>query len=196
MQQWQKSLKSVHLNHHLWILERFATSMIIIVICQYLNHTECLAGVILRKNTKKLGSSFCSPWEGHLNFPADSEGSYFTYLGDYYLIENYIFPFAKGIIEKKNYSAEFPHLSECFIIRIFKNPSDIKGKLRVLYLIFNFLCLWKKHVVENMKHCLVSFQNALWRVQQWDFCSMLSTSLLCSLGQEALSIPCLHSSFT
>lgn len=75
--------------------------MIIIVICQYLNHTECLTGVVLRKNAKKLGSSFCSPWEGHLNFPADSEGSYFTYLEDYYLIENYIFPFAKGIIEKK-----------------------------------------------------------------------------------------------
>lgn len=118
--------------------------------------------------------------------------------GDYYLIENYISPFIKGIIEKKKCSAEFPHLSECYIIRIFKNPSDIKGKMSVLYLIFNFLHLWKKHVVEKMKYCLVSFQSncksALWRVQllQWRFYSVLNTSFLSSLDQDALSISCLH----
>lgn len=84
------------------MLERFATPFIIIAISQYLNHTksEWLSGVVLSNTTKKLGSSFCSPWEGHLNFPTDSVGSYSAYMGNYYLIEIYIFSFTKGIIEK------------------------------------------------------------------------------------------------
>lgn len=102
-QQLQKSLKNVCLSIRLSILVRFATSLIIIVVCQYLNRTksEWLAGVVLSNNTKKIRVLFCSPWKGHLNFPIDSVVSYSTYLGNYYVIENYIFPFTKRIIEKK-----------------------------------------------------------------------------------------------
>lgn len=83
MQQRQKSLKKCMPNHYLWILERFAISIIIIAIFQYLNHTksEYLAGGVWSNITKNLGSSSCSPWEGHLNFPPDSVGIYSTYLG-------------------------------------------------------------------------------------------------------------------